>query len=949
MRHNYLILYIVVASLFAGALQSCDDDYFRGEGGTKVTITATTAFSNTTSRAVYEDGVNFTADDIDIDNYCFLLFDSDKKFVRAIDVAPGDLPYSVEIERPVVGGNNYHAFLLGNVDAATLGAISEIDDLKKCAFEINRTYNHPKENEKNKFTWSGYLPFTQSTQSLEFVLNPNVAKITATITNSSNDCRIRSVRVKNVVNKVRYAQNALVKSSDFLIEDNAEGDVDYIDYDMEDTLDIGKGGQAKISWYVPHNQAGNNGDRFSNAPPTATYLQIDAVSTVDGVKDNNVATCYKVYPGIKTNDGQKYEDMTDFNVIADHIYNLDVTISGDGVSYDVSNGWFKPDNNLATNIIKLPKNSNCYMIHPIGDRIADVTVYELPIDRINQYWKTVAKEDGTADSHHALTADSKWQVEVIWQDIAGKRAITFCDEYGGALTDVAPGEGLNPFCFKLETDNNGDPVYGNVLVGIKKLKSDGTELDGYCWSWHLWITDYNPDAAPAHSGNTMYAAGGDIDKQGQIYAPDDKSFSSTADVVETYSVSANDGNVQHYQSLYHWYWTTHKESANVWDASGIYANKWIMDRNIGAMSPCVHAIKDPLESFGMYYQYGRKDPFSYKLIYDITGTEKIYSYQTPGPDSPQWEIIDAVATSVGEGVKYPNYYYAKKAKGSDVSWVADPIQNPWYSPEEDPLEPNYSTCEKTLFDPCPAGWRIPSVNAFYFGTYDYVKGSVPSGYTCADAPSFNEEKDYGYAKYYAPELLSTHHPSDTWAHACVTVHVDVNGSYNSAYSMGDYFKDLDKTQNTGYNSTLDSYRERERMFATLYSTGYVGGAYKALKSIFPMQGRISSAGSEGLSGKLGSFSLNLSTLHDSQSGVRWPNFYCSGEQACLWTYENVGDGSASDKYQASLILIQPGTLDNRIYPRQEKLNGRLFMRFHGMLSYKTYLGSRGQNIRCIQE
>ena len=45
-------------------------------------------------------------------------------------------------------------------------------------------------------------------------------------------------------------------------------------------------------------------------------------------------------------------------------------------------------------------------------------------ERVNEYWETVKK-----DPSRTLTKYSKWQVEVIWQDING-RALYFSDELG---------------------------------------------------------------------------------------------------------------------------------------------------------------------------------------------------------------------------------------------------------------------------------------------------------------------------------------------------------------------------------------------------------------------------------------------------------------------------------------------------------------------------------------
>lgn len=997
--HN-LTTYIkmLVFVIVAVTMQACDDDTFNNSNdGQLVQITATTAFSGVESRAVYETGDNFTADDIDIDSYLFLLFDKNKNLVRCLDLKPEDLPYYYHLPTIVHSDPNtamdYHAFLLGNVTAEKLFATEiasgltieqlnsgqsnvTIASLNDRVHEISRTYNKPKDEEKNQFTWSGYIKVSSETTLLNFNLNPNMAKITVTIKNESDESVIKSVRVKNIADKVAYMQNALNKSGNASTT-NIDG-TQYIKYDIESFDEpLGKGSQTSFSWYAPQNLQGDTengrkpgGGALANEtnlggglPDNATYVEIDGVRISD-----NVTSAYRVYPGIKK-EGESYADMKNFDVKADMIYNITITITNDGIVSDVDNGYKHPDEgSTATAKIKLPENSNCYMIHPIGDRIGNsynknITVYELPIDRVNDYWKVIEGQTGDSDTDHALTADSKWLVEVIWQDIP-KRVISFCDEYGTNVADQYNGEGLNPFCFKLENLELTPELqtYGNVLVGLKKIKSDGTVLDGYAWSWHLWITDYNPDAAPAYSGTAtkIWQSAddvGNIDEQGYSMSDNsgDLSFTSTSNSTPTYSRIFG-GNVQHYNSLYNWYWKTNTESSSVWDGSGVYADKWIMDRNIGSLSPEVGALEHPLDSWGMYYQYGRKDPFSYKVVYDISGQKKIHSGgDTPGVNNPQWTNTGVQATGFAQAIMTPNHYYAAITDGSDAagkSWVAgSPANNNWYSPDNDPMNPDHSKYQKTLFDPCPPGWCVPSVNAFLFGKYafDADGKTVPSLYSFGSTTGTVLDTDFKYAKIYANDLeynFSANSISgDQYAHTAVTVHVDVNGTKNTNVS------NLDKGfgDNT-YNNTIDSYRDRERMFATLYSTTNIG-YFKALKSIFPMQGRISGDGSS--AGVLGAISLPSTPLHDNANTyptsnpnrARFPNYPCTtGNQACLWTLDNGGDNR-----QGTLILFQAVTLNNRIEPRQEARNGRLFLRFHGYMRSADWLKSRGQNVRCIQE
>ena len=123
---------------------------------------------------------------------------------------------------------------------------------------------------------------------------------------------------------------------------------------------------------IPGGNKANETYLHGGIPDNATYVEIDGVRTAD-----NVTASYRVYPGIKKDGETGYADMTNFDVKADVIYNLNITINNDGITDEsnITNGY-KPNNeSTATAKIKLPENSNCYMIHPIGDTIAD---YEKP-------------------------------------------------------------------------------------------------------------------------------------------------------------------------------------------------------------------------------------------------------------------------------------------------------------------------------------------------------------------------------------------------------------------------------------------------------------------------------------------------------------------------------------------------------------------------------------------
>ena len=280
MKGKCNIIYMMLAMLIV-TMSACEEDYFgknRVEDGVgvKMQITASTQFSGVESRAVYESGDNFTESDVQIDNYCFLLFNPSKKLIRAFDLSPSDLPFYIYLPVPTHKAPEPHtAYLLGNVSLnnlfegdlnagkysyklddenvvaetmAELYGLVSIDDLKNKFSTITRQYNKPTEGQKNKFTWSGYLSVTAETKMLNFKLNPNVAKLTATIKNeSTSGSKLMSVRLKNVVDKVAFAQNALNKSNNSSADRNDVSSINYLKYDME-YLEIAQNQSQTISW-----------------------------------------------------------------------------------------------------------------------------------------------------------------------------------------------------------------------------------------------------------------------------------------------------------------------------------------------------------------------------------------------------------------------------------------------------------------------------------------------------------------------------------------------------------------------------------------------------------------------------------------------------------------------------------------------------------------------------
>jgi len=146
--------------------------------------------------------------------------------------------------------------------------------------------------------------------------------------------------------------------------------------------------------------------------------------------------------------------------------------------------------------------------------------------------------------------------------------------------------------------------------------------------------------------------------------------------------------------LWSWHiWIPKTEIAIVDDAN--YSVKKSMSRNLGALEDAVSGTKATVESFGLLYEWGRKDPFPGLGV--LSGAGAITVAGTVSSQEGPMSVEDAI--------KNPTVY-VYKSKGD---WAADGTDTASLWGETD----------KALYDPCPVGYMLPARNkscAFWSGT-----------------------------------------------------------------------------------------------------------------------------------------------------------------------------------------------------------------------------------------
>lgn len=121
-------------------------------------------------------------------------------------------------------------------------------------------------------------------------------------------------------------------------------------------------------------------------------------------------------------------------------------------------------------------------------------------------------------------------------------------------------------------------------------------------------------------------------------------------------------------------------------AEHVYANNagTMMDRNLGATS----ATPGDVGALGLFYQWGRKDPF--------VGSSSISSW-VKAASTNEW-IIEAKenGVSVDFTIQNPTTLVVHTVSGRD--WKDTPNGDLW-------------NINKSAYDPCPPGWRVPTGGA----------------------------------------------------------------------------------------------------------------------------------------------------------------------------------------------------------------------------------------------
>ncbi|MDR3117941.1 MAG: fimbrillin family protein [Mediterranea sp.] len=367
--------------------------------------------------------------------------------------------------------------------------------------------------------------------------------------------------------------------------------------------------------------------KLSNTPSSAevnlaTLATTDASAiTTSGTADITAYT----NSGAGTND-----EVTVEAIVAPHSGKsgrvLTFTVSDKTIRYELAGSLafeagkvYAFDITLKYEIAATDGMTNCYIVAPD-------TELKFPVSRAYTH-------DGTKFSttlHAGGTYTSTFTAAVVWADAA----------VISSTPSVSVSGSGNSATVTLKTTATS----GNAVVKICKT-GDTTPV----WSYHIWVTDYDP-------------------------------------AKNTYT--------------------------NTYNTNNQGKNFVFMDRNLGATK----AGTGSGLGTGLFYQWGRKDPFPATLA--------------PGDSQPGGGSFTAVVTSATHGtientIKNPGVFYWG-VSGTDYDWHYASHNNDLWGHASD-------GGTKTIYDPCPSGWRVPVNYNMSYATspwYGMIStGGFSSGYS----------------------------------------------------------------------------------------------------------------------------------------------------------------------------------------------------------------------------
>ena len=157
--------------------------------------------------------------------------------------------------------------------------------------------------------------------------------------------------------------------------------------------------------------------------------------------------------------------------------------------------------------------------------------------------------------------------------------------------------------------------------------------------------------------------------------------------------------------LWSWHiWATNDDLSNTTVVATGSHNYTVAPVNLG----WVPTGGDGKQGYCTYYQWGRKDPFIPAAAYDSGTNHTVYNISGATVTGLTYQA--STTAKIADNIKNPTYHY-------DNSSTYGPVTTKYYNmwDAQNTTTSNVTTAtKKTIYDPCPPGFCVPTGNLYYF-------------------------------------------------------------------------------------------------------------------------------------------------------------------------------------------------------------------------------------------
>ena len=371
------------------------------------------------------------------------------------------------------------------------------------------------------------------------------------------------------------------------------------------------------------------------------------------------------------------------NIIGSDTRTRYYNIAGDNgiVGKDIAGNYYTIDFEVCDPVesytdLSASNTANCYLINAPGNYSFNATVAgngKLPAETSGSTIMGIDPKNLLKDGADKYDIDWLWASGISFDNISDSKAASTDEEIvQKILNNVTLSGSEGQFSIGLATGYTVEKLSGNIVLALYK-KSDNIEEREIVWTWHLWLGA--PEA-------------------------DHYRFAATND---------------------NWKFTNED-----W---------YMMDRNLGAETK---ELGNP-RSAGLYYQRGRKEPIigyaankpTQSEFSDTWTANQIRTYRNVATFGTKAEWKAGVTYTQGSynTLKYPMSLFTG-IPSQVATENPDGYHYAWSSSSDSANQNDVSNDTKSMFDPCPAGYRMPTVREwdnFKSDIYYYIGGVCGSG------------------------------------------------------------------------------------------------------------------------------------------------------------------------------------------------------------------------------